>query len=944
MSSNKNTGGLVPAVKKPERKLKWTVSGATGGSLSPVAPLLSSDERFMIVLTSTELRAYTFLREELVASVTINSAHSVVDMVFAARDEAAEASDGPENVWLVTRAGKFLYVDWTEKAVTKTVKFDLRIWRIIAIDGPTFVVVAVLDTFKSSDLSIVRLEEGTVVSKAKVLAKIQNFLLCSLSQSRRCVTVAAAAPLPSSRSARQTAPVIETVHTLRLADDLLSAAAAKVKRTRKSSTIAVSDNGLLAVGAATGVIDLYYPLPDSAEFAYTDDENEYVMRTLKWHLDPVRALNFSLNGDYLLSGGNEKVLVFWQLDTNNVQFLPRLPGVIRNIVRNENSTLYALCLGNNNTDIIGLSATDLNSRVHIAGVKPTFHALPRSSYAQLPRTSSSASVFVNAPQDSKAKGTAAAAGKTPKLKTYNYTVSSVTVQRTATNQVLWYFATPEDSQVQVYDPAKGEQVAMISVAPTLQTGKIQAEEAIPDPRVTQLDLAVDGDWMVTVDEVVPPPMDDLMSRNDLRVNLKFWHNAPPADADTAVVPAGAAAYDWRLASRIVDPHGKGVPVAAVVAAPKRFHKGLAFATACPGGGVRIWRPTFPKLQSRQVVWTVRHILPPAAQAPPGDRPSVALAWSDDGSMLVLGVDTHLHVIAVPRKSNPEFRVVKTLPSVLGSPVRSLSISDTYLAVVSKTRTTVVDLLSSSALWSLTLGSTPAGGAGLAAYGPSFFACAVNADSPTGVAGTVYVFEYDSPLPIHVYKHSRPIACIKALPAAANVAPAALGATASAAAFVTAAASRKGFALSLVDTDALVYTLSTTGGAVLRARKENRASSAVAAASAAAAAAADGLSLGLKRLGITPEDASDDVVDHDHDHEDPLAAFKVLNGTAYTREAANGANGTNGVASLAAADAARVHAKPLTSTALDQLFSAPEYAAGSIEGMFDQLLDVIGQTK
>lgn len=47
--------------------------------------------------------------------------------------------------------------------------------------------------------------------------------------------------------------------------------------------------------------------------------------TLHWHAHPVGALNFAANGSSLISGGEEAVLVNWQLRSGNKKnFLPRL--------------------------------------------------------------------------------------------------------------------------------------------------------------------------------------------------------------------------------------------------------------------------------------------------------------------------------------------------------------------------------------------------------------------------------------------------------------------------------------------------------------------------------------------------------------------------------------------------------------------------------------------
>jgi NET1-associated nuclear protein 1 (U3 small nucleolar RNA-associated protein 17) len=61
----------------------------------------------------------------------------------------------------------------------------------------------------------------------------------------------------------------------------------------------------------------------------------------------------SEDGAYLLSGGEEAVLVMWQLDTGHRQFLPRLGAPITGIAVGPRGAQYALSCGDNAVRIIG---------------------------------------------------------------------------------------------------------------------------------------------------------------------------------------------------------------------------------------------------------------------------------------------------------------------------------------------------------------------------------------------------------------------------------------------------------------------------------------------------------------------------------------------------------------------------------------------------------------
>ena len=51
---------------------------------------------------------------------------------------------------------------------------------------------------------------------------------------------------------------------------------------------------------------------------------------MHWHAHAVNALAFNSDGTYLLSGGDEAVLVVWQLSTGDRRYFPRLGVYLNN--------------------------------------------------------------------------------------------------------------------------------------------------------------------------------------------------------------------------------------------------------------------------------------------------------------------------------------------------------------------------------------------------------------------------------------------------------------------------------------------------------------------------------------------------------------------------------------------------------------------------------------
>ena len=95
-----------------------------------------------------------------------------------------------------------------------------------------------------------------------------------------------------------------------------------------------------ATGNARGQIRLWYGVLDELEATKSKDEVKALSTTVAdgaaqrstavfhWHAHPVASLAFTPNGAYLLSGGEEAVMVLWQLHSGHREFVPRLGAPI----------------------------------------------------------------------------------------------------------------------------------------------------------------------------------------------------------------------------------------------------------------------------------------------------------------------------------------------------------------------------------------------------------------------------------------------------------------------------------------------------------------------------------------------------------------------------------------------------------------------------------------
>lgn len=91
----------------------------------------------------------------------------------------------------------------------------------------------------------------------------------------------------------------------------------------------------LATGDQNGVVTLWYRLCRS-------DGHHPAKVSLHWHAHAVADICFSSDGSYLYSGGEEAVLVVWQVETRRTRFLPRLGAAIQFVSCSANSLFIAL--------------------------------------------------------------------------------------------------------------------------------------------------------------------------------------------------------------------------------------------------------------------------------------------------------------------------------------------------------------------------------------------------------------------------------------------------------------------------------------------------------------------------------------------------------------------------------------------------------------------------
>ncbi|KAH6917000.1 WD40-repeat-containing domain protein [Coprinopsis sp. MPI-PUGE-AT-0042] len=245
-----------------------------------------------------------------------------------------------------------------------------------------------------------------------------------------------------------------------------------------------------ATGDEKGSIRLWYCLNDGAVQA-KGVEKRTQTTSLHWHAHAVTALSFTPNGAYLLSGGEEAVLVIWQLHTGKKEFVPRVGAPISTISVFQGPMSEEYLLGLQDGSFCFISPSSLR-------IVRSFSQLKLNLDTSLGDLAHAPLAF--------------------------HTLSSTLV-----------LPSSHQSSLQIYSPHSSSLVGDLEVSPSNRVSR-REEKPLESAKVRHVELSSSGLWMSTVDareeELGYPP----------EVFLKIWL-------------WDAMLSRWQLHSRIDQPHG-----------------------------------------------------------------------------------------------------------------------------------------------------------------------------------------------------------------------------------------------------------------------------------------------------------------------------------------------------------------------------------------------------
>ncbi|KAH8732297.1 WD40-repeat-containing domain protein [Phaeosphaeriaceae sp. PMI808] len=565
---------------------KWSASSAQGGWFLPADPIFSLDEKHLILANPKALHVYTAETSLLARVLPVGSTGFVTAYALS--------SANPNLVYVADSNGLITLWNWVDG--TKVGRWDIeatvRNMVVVAQPGSDEDLVYCHESGNRHIVNVHALRTKSHASKTelkqvlKMPSSITNMQV--LLQGKYVVianpdSVTVGKRLKVSKTAVQGFEYIwrELKFSKQVTACNTYFRQRELSDKGKRSAEEQRDILDLAVGDEVGVIFLFEDI--LASFAAiessqknnknrSDHAESLRPKRLHWHREAVGSVKWSLDGNYVISGGGETVLTIWQLATGKPQHLPHLTAAIEHIVVSPSGSSYALSLANNSVAV--LSTTELDAKTNIVGIQTR-----RVDLEHLPKEYKSGSFSFNALQP------VPIAVDPQNAQRVLLTVPSSQPRRR--NEGL----RPEP-YLQTFDIANQRPVARQALTRNNATDLNMGPDGmrIAEPNVKLLAITHDGKWLATVDEWLPPRADtgflnegnaDFSEEERLlrrEVYLKIWRRDEKNE-------------QWTLETRIDAPHflenvcGNG-RVLDIVSHPTQH----GFATIGEDQCVRIWKP------------------------------------------------------------------------------------------------------------------------------------------------------------------------------------------------------------------------------------------------------------------------------------------------------------------------------------------------------------------
>ncbi|KAJ7225364.1 WD40 repeat-like protein [Mycena pura] len=326
-----------------------------------------------------------------------------------------------------------------------------------------------------------------------------------------------------------------------------------------------------ATGDEKGNIRLWYCL-NELPVKPVGVEKKTQTTSLHWHAHAVSSIMFTPNGAYLLSGGEESVLVIWQLHTGKREYLPRIGSPIKTI---------------------SVSKAASGEEEYLLGLADATYAFVGAASLKITRSYS------------RIKLDPSALYSAPSTSRQQYTPFSI---HDLTSTLILPSSHP--SSLQIYSPISSTLVSELEVSPSNRVSR-RDEKPVEPCRVEQVVISPSGDWLATIDS----RDGDEDTHGESYLKIWLWDQKIGS---------------WILNTRVDRPHGLE-KVTSIAFSPTSEGQSVLLATTGGDGMIKTWRTQTAKQKSgpAEEFWVAR-----STSNVQNESPS-HVSWSPDESLLAV---------------------------------------------------------------------------------------------------------------------------------------------------------------------------------------------------------------------------------------------------------------------------------------------------------------------
>ncbi|KAF9567008.1 WD40 repeat-like protein [Agrocybe pediades] len=549
----------------------WDWASLTDPSSSRIPPLFTKDGSYFFSLVGSNIKIYSTATGQVVSTLTTppsTSSKSHNDVLTA-------AVLNPHNVFqLITASldGRLMIWDFINATLLQTINVGQPIHFMCAhaqFKGSVFVAAS-------------RQKKKAMVSDNNAVVLQISLKPSDHTSQHPDITPVGKTRFPSGLAVSPNGAwlVATAAHTVYVAKTAaLSAGFTKYVSPERLNCLAFHPSEeYFATGDDKGIIRLWYCLNDNLAVGVRNVEKRTQTRSFHWHAHAVSSIAFTSNGAYILSGGEESVLVIWQLQTGKKEFIPRLGAPISTI------SIYRSRNG---------------EEEYLAGLADASYTFVSSSTLKVTKSFSRIKIDPTISQDI-----------TPLSK---LNVAPLGVQPLTSTLIL---PSSHPSSLQLYSLPSSSLISELEVSPSNRVSRRDDKPIIPST-VERVVISDSGRWMATIDT----REGDIGFHSEVYLKIWSWDQRQG---------------NWSLNTRIDRPHGTSTVTDIGFSPSLRGSKNVHLLTTGKDGRIKLWALSDQGTSTKDSdVWVQRATLTFRSEIP------VSITWSPDASLFAVSVGSQV---------------------------------------------------------------------------------------------------------------------------------------------------------------------------------------------------------------------------------------------------------------------------------------------------------------